>query len=52
MPWKVKKGKNGKWLIVKKTTGKVVGKSDSKDKAMASVRARYASESGQKMRNT
>lgn len=44
MPWNVRKGKNGKWLIVKKSTGKTVGKSDSKNMAMASIRARYSNE--------
>lgn len=34
----------GKWEIVKKTTGEIVGHSDSKAKADASVRARYAGE--------
>lgn len=43
MPWIVKK-QGKKWVIVKKTTGEVVGHSDSKEKAEASVRARYASE--------
>lgn len=51
MPWVVRKGKGGKYNIVKKTTGKVVGKSSSKAKAKASVRARYASEGGYKMKN-
>ncbi len=45
MPWSVKKNyKTGKWEIVKITTGEVVGHSDTKEKAEASVRARYASE--------
>lgn len=44
MPWTVRKKDNGKYAIVKKTTGQVVGTSDSKEKADASVRARYASE--------
>jgi hypothetical protein len=42
MPWTVKKLKDGKYGIVKKGSGKVVGKAKSKKKAMASVRARYA----------
>jgi hypothetical protein len=43
MPWKaVKKG--DKWQIVRSDTGKVVGTSDSKAKAEASIRARYAAE--------
>lgn len=47
MPWGVRKQKNGKWAIVKKEGGKwkKVGESDSEEKAKASVRARYASES-------
>jgi len=40
MPWKVVKAKTG-WNIVKSDTGKVVGHSDTKAKAEASVRARY-----------
>jgi hypothetical protein len=43
MPWIIRK-KDGKWEIIKETTGEVVGHSDSKEKAQASVRARYASE--------
>lgn len=45
MPWTVKKNAKGTYDIVKKTTGKVVGTSTTKAKAMASVRARYAAES-------
>jgi hypothetical protein len=45
MPWKVKKGKSG-WLIVRADTGEVVGHSDTKKKAQASVRARYANYKG------
>jgi len=41
MPWGVKKSGN-KWAIYRKDTGKIVGYSDSKEKAEASVRARYA----------
>jgi hypothetical protein len=40
MPWKVRKS-GSKWAIVNRH-GKVVGKSGSKAKAQASVRARYA----------
>jgi len=40
----VKSGKN--WVIVDKETGKVVGRSVSKEKAEASVRARLAGEHG------
>lgn len=44
MPWRVRK--DGKrWAIVKSDTGKVVGHSDSRAKALASVRARYANTS-------
>jgi hypothetical protein len=46
MPYKVgKKTKKG-WLILKKESGNwiVVGHSDTKEKAKASIRARYASE--------
>lgn len=42
MPWDVKKGPKGGYDIVKKDTGKVVGHSDTRAKAEASVRARYA----------
>jgi hypothetical protein len=45
MPYKVEK-KSGKkpYKIVRKDTGKVVGSSNSKAKAQASVRARYSNE--------
>ena len=43
MPWTVKK-QSDKWAIVKKTTGEVVGHSNSKENAEASVRSRYSSE--------
>lgn len=42
MPWKVKKNPRGGWDIIKSDTGKKVGHSDTKAKAQASVRARYA----------
>lgn len=42
MPWKVKKAKGGGYDVVKADTGKKVGHSDTKAKAQASVRARYA----------
>lgn len=51
MPWTIRKNARGGWDIVKKTTGKVVGHSDSKTKAVASVRARYAAEGGAVMKN-
>jgi hypothetical protein len=41
MPWDVKKSKGSGYDIVKKD-GEVVGHSDTKAKAEASVRARYA----------
>lgn len=41
MPWKVKRAGEG-YDIVKSDTGEVVGHSDTKAKAEASVRARYA----------
>lgn len=46
MPYTVKKIGNGKkpWKIVRTDTGKVVGSSETKIKAEASVRARYANE--------
>lgn len=43
MPWKVKKSMGSGYDIVKSDTGKKVGHSDTKEKAQASVRARYAS---------
>lgn len=47
MPYVVRKRGN-RWAIVKKTTGAVVGTSDSKEKAQSSVHARNASEYGWK----
>ena len=44
MPWTVRKLSNGKYGIFKKNTGEKVGTSDSKEKAMGSMRARYMSE--------
>ena len=41
MPVVVRKGKDD-WLIVEKSTGRVVGHSDTKAKAEASARARNA----------
>jgi hypothetical protein len=46
MPWKVVKSKGSGYDIVKADTGKKVGHSDSKVKADASVRARYANYKG------
>ena len=42
MPWRVKKAKGSGWDIIKTTTNKIVGHSDTKEKAEASVKARYA----------
>ena len=42
MPWSLKKNPKGGWDIIKSDTGKKVGHSDTKEKALASVRARYA----------
>lgn len=45
MPYKIVKGTGKKpWKIVNKNTGKVVGSSETKAKAQASIRARYANE--------
>lgn len=43
MPYEVKHDKRYKkpWLIIRKDTGKIVGRSFTKDNAEASVRARY-----------
>lgn len=44
MPWiAVKKGNS--YVVIKKSTGEVVSHHDTKEKAEASIRARYASES-------
>lgn len=42
MPWKTRKSSRGGWDIVRADTGRVVGHSDTKKDAEASVRARYA----------
>jgi hypothetical protein len=42
MPWKAKKSKGPGWDIVRADTGKKVGHADTKAKAEASVKARYA----------
>ena len=42
MPWRVGKKDSKGYPIIKSDTGKVVGHSDTKTKAQASVRARYA----------
>ena len=47
MPWKAVK-RNGKWVIIRSDTGKVVGHSASEAKAKASVRARYANTKGER----
>lgn len=49
MPWRAGKKTSKGWQILKEKGNKqwvVVGYSDSKDKAEASVRARYAAEGG------
>ena len=44
-PWTIKKEKGQRpWKIVKSATGKVVGTSETKKKALSSIRARYAAE--------
>lgn len=45
MPYSIRRS-GSKYQIVKKDTGKVVGTSDSRAKAQASIRARYAGEGG------
>jgi hypothetical protein len=47
MPYSIRKV-DGKWAIVRKEDGKVVGKSDSKADALASARARMAGKHGRK----
>ena len=51
MPWATRKhtGKGDGYDIVKANTGKVVGHSDTKAKADASVRARYAAMEGKEI---
>lgn len=44
MPYKVKKESGAKPYKIVKPSGKVVGSSTSKEKAKASIRARYAGE--------
>ena len=50
MPWGVKK-ENDKWLIYRKDSGKVVGHSDSKEKAMKSVAVREQASKGEGIKN-
>jgi len=47
MPYKIEK-RGDKYAIVKKDTGKVVGTSDTREKAEASARARMAGHHGWK----
>lgn len=47
MPWKAVV-RNGKAVIIRADTGKVVGTSTSLAKAKASVRARYAATKGER----
>lgn len=44
MPYAIRKSPKGGYDIIKKDTGKKVGHSNSKQKAQASIRARYAGE--------
>jgi hypothetical protein len=44
MPWTLRKTKGGKVAIIKKTTGQVVGHSDSKAMGLKAIAARYANE--------
>ena len=48
MPWKTQKAKGGGYDIVKSDTGKKVGHSETKAKADASVKARYANTKDEK----
>ena len=48
MPYRIEKLPNGKYGIVKLTTGEVVGTSDTKQNAQKSINARYAAETGYK----
>lgn len=48
MPWSVQK-QGERWAIVRSDTGEVVGHSDSKEMALASVRARYANTTNERM---
>jgi len=50
MPYEIRRKANGKYEIYNKDKKKVVGTSDSKEKAKASIRARYAGEHGWKPR--
>jgi len=46
MPWKVRKGAGARpWKIVRSDTGEVVAASKTREKALASVRARFAAAS-------
>lgn len=47
MPYDIAKHGN-QWYIIRRADGKVVGKSDSKVKAEASIRARMSGESKKK----
>ena len=47
MPWRVQK-KDGKFAVVKKDNGKVVGTHDTREKAEKQVRALYANEPSKK----
>lgn len=43
MPWEIKK-RGSKWVVVKKGTTKVYGAHDTRQEAVAQLRALYASE--------
>lgn len=44
MPYAIRKARNGQWVVIKKTTGKVVSHHATRSKAKGSVAARYAHE--------
>jgi len=47
MPWKIVKRDGPKpWKIIRADTGKIVGSSSTKAKALASMRIRYAAKEG------
>jgi len=53
VPWHIEhqKGSDRPWKIIKTSTGEVVGSSTDEQTAKRAIAARYASESGVKMRN-
>lgn len=48
MPYDIKKASGGGYDIVRKEDGRKVGHSDTKEKAQASINARYAGEKKKK----